>query len=229
VKRVKMASISPKNIKLACWTAVTVFFVISLFFSVLTVDNYQDIARAKALTFFTTETKTLLSYDGNGALESLGLHLNMTVHNPSGKELRLWLVGYKVWLRDWPMEDGMETGRRTVDGDLVVDNATRFYYPVFSTSFSFGTEDLIAPSHTDLVVTRTLQLNESVDENIMQNAREILAHANATGRNAEWYEHAMVRIFIQVNGDVTEGQSTDFLIMRTLGRDLTPGSAGVAG
>jgi hypothetical protein len=224
-----MNSPSPKTLKRACWATVTAVFLLSLCFSALTVSNYRDMARANALIIFTTETTTILSHDADGTLDSLELGLDMTVRNPSGKELRLWVVGYKAWLRDWPMEDGVETGRRTVDGDLVVANSTRFYYPVFSTTFPFGTEEVMVPPHADLVVTRSLRLNDSVNEDIIHNVREILAYANATGRATEWYEHATARLFIQTSGDVTEAQSTDLLIMRTLGRDLTPGSAGVGG
>ena len=211
--------------KRLAWVIIVVMFSTSLVLSAFTAYNYTEIAKARILADIYTETTPELKYDSAGNLESVNMTIQFTVKNPSQKELRVWILNYKGWLRDLPLEDGADTSRWMIDGKLPVNDTEQRYYPVFSASYSFDTPVIIVEPESDTVITKYLELNWTVDSTIMETVVKI--HNYSNGQNLEWYDFSSAIIFIHDIPQYSGPDNDANLIRRYLGFDLTPGVGGV--
>jgi hypothetical protein len=208
------------------WAIITMIFIISLVFSVLAVQNYTEIARAKILSYVATDETETLAFDSSGSLESVNLTLQFTIVNPSHKELKIWVLTYKSWLRDISMEDGTDTSRWRVDGRLDTGGAQRRYYPVFATSYSFDNPAVIVPPMSNMTIIRYLEVNQGNYPDILSNIASINNYTSALGKDIEWLHYTSAILFTQGMPQSSGINHDADLIRRFDGVDITPGVGG---
>ncbi|MDD4308632.1 MAG: hypothetical protein PHU53_07500 [Thermoplasmata archaeon] len=214
------------NKRRAVWAIIIAIFLISLAFSVLAAQNYTEVAKAKSLTFVVAEADPVLTFANNGSLESVNMTLDFTAVNPSGKELRLWVLTYKGWVRDLPLEEGIDNSRWMVDGNLYSDGTEKRYYPIFAAPFSFDNPSILIPPNSNVTVTKSIILNTTNYPDILANFWEIWNYTDAIGLELEWMHYTSTILFIQ---DVPQFSGAD-QIANTIkiydGIDITPGVGG---
>ena len=209
------------------WSIVTILFSISLVLSLTTAYNYTEIAKARVLLDFSTTTSFAIEEDAGGRLERVNLTIEFSIVNPSQKELRVWILNYKGWLRDLSMEDGTDTSRWTVDGKLPTEDGEQRYYPVFAASYSFDNPQVFVAPGESVTITKYLVLDSQADVSIMQNAASIYNYSKSTGNDAEWLDYSSAIVFI-TDIEPYSGQDKDAnLIRRFNGYDLTPEVGGI--
>lgn len=217
---------SRPNKRLAVWAIIIAIFLISLAFSVPAAQNYTEIAKAKSLTVVATEANPVLTFGANGSLESVNMTLDFTVVNPSGKELRLWVLTYKGWVRDLPLEEDADNSRWMVDGNLYIDSTEKKFYPVFAAPFSFDNPRILVPPNSNVTVTKSIILNGTNYPDILANIWDIWNYTDAIGLELEWMHYTSTILFIE---DVPQFSGAD-QIANTIkiydGIDITPGVGG---
>ena len=206
---------------------MALLFSISLILSVLTAHNYTESAKARLLADIYTEAIPDLKFDSLGNLESVNMSIQFTINNPSQKELKVWILNYKGWLRDLSLEDGTDTSRWMIDGTIVVNDTEQRYYPVFVASYSFDTPAIIVESESSITITKYLELSWTVDSTIMKTVMNIYNYSIANGQNPEWYDFSSAILFIQDIPPYSGPNKDANVIRRFLGFDLTPGVGGV--
>ena len=218
-------SLSSKDYKRLAWGIIAVMFSVSLVLSVFTAQNYTEVAKARILADISTEAVPDLKYDSLGNLESVNMSVHFTIINPSQKELRVWILNYKGWLRDMPLEDDVDTSRWRIDGKLTVNDTEQRYYPVFVASYSFDNPVITIGPESNKTITKYLELNWTIDSTIMETVIEIYNYSN--GQGLEWYDYSSAVIFIQDIPPYSGPNKDANVIRRFLGFDLTPGVGGV--
>ena len=215
------------NFKKLAWAFMTILFSISLILSVLTAHNYTEIAKARILADISTDVIPDLKYDSLGNLESVNMTVEFTIINPSQKALKVWILNYKGWLRDLPMEDGTDISRWMIDGKMTIGDTEQSYYPVFVASYSFDVPAIIVEPQSNTTITKYLELNQTVDPTIMETVVSIYNYSIANGHDIEWYDYSSAIIFIQDIPQYSGPNKDANVIRRFLGFDLTPGVGGV--
>jgi len=212
--------------KRLAWVLISLVCGISLALSAFSADNYMDIAKAKILSYVETTETTALQFDVNGSLSSVNLTLEFRIVNPSDKELRTWILTYKGWLRDTPMEDGTDTSRWMIDGRLEYNGTEMRFYPVFVTTYSLDNPSVIVPARSEITVTRWLDVNRGNYPDIMSNMADIYNHTASGGQELEWMHYTSSILFIQGIEQYAGPNHDANLIRRFEGIDLTPGVGG---
>ena len=215
------------NFRQFVWASLTVIFSISLILSFTTAYNYTEIAKARILANLSIDTTPQLIYDHAGDLEKVNLTIEFTVNNPSQKVLKIWILNYKGWIRDMPLEDGVDNSRWMIDGNIFVNEIEQRYYPIFTASYSFDSPEILVQPESSLTVTKYLELSMEIDSTIMSNFISIHNYANNIGQEIEWYTYSSGIIFINDIPPYSGPNHTANLIRRYVGFDLTPGVGGV--
>lgn len=215
------------NFKQLAWASLTVIFSISLILSFITAYNYTEIAKARILADVSTEAIPHLIYDDAGFLEKVNITIEFTVNNPSQRVLKVWILNYKGWIRDMPLEDGVDDSRWMVDGKLSVNEVEQRYYPIFTTSYSFDSPDILVQSESSIIITKYLELSMEIDSTIMSNFISIHDYTRAIGQEMEWYLYSSSILFINDIPAYSGPDNTANVIRRFQGHDLTPGVGGV--
>ena len=213
------------NFKKLVWAFIGILVAISLILSVITAYNYTEIAKARILADISTEALPDVKYDSAGNMESVNMSVQFTINNPSQKELKIWILNYKGWLRDLPLEDNPSLSRWMIDGKLPVNDTEQRYYPVFVASYSFDVPAILVEPESSIIITRYIELNWTVDFTIMKTVSDIYNYSN--GENLEWYDYSSAIIFIQDIPSYSGPDNDANVIRRYLGIDLTPGVGGV--
>jgi len=207
------------------WTVVIVIFLASAILSMVTIGNYTEIAKAKILTSVATEETVSIGIGNGGELESVNLTLRFTIDNPSQKAIKPWILTYKGWVRDMPLEDGVDTERWRIDGSVSVNGSEREYYPVFVASYNFDSPQIIIEGLSNVTITKYLEINGTNYPDIFKNLAEIYNYTN--GQELEWMHYSYSLVFI-VDVPPNSGPNHDAnLIRRYEGFDITPGVGGV--
>ena len=215
------------NFKQLAWALLTIIFSISLILSFTTAYNYTEIAKARILTDLSIHSTPMLTYDNSGALEKVNITIEFTVNNPSQKVLKIWILNYKAWIRDMQLEDGVDTSRWMIDGNLFVNEIEQRFYPVFTASYSFDSPEILVQPESNLTVTKYLELSMEIDFTIMSNFINIYNYTTDIGQEIEWYSYSSGIIFINDIPAYSGPDNTANLIRRYVGFDLTPGVGGV--
>jgi len=208
------------------WTLISIFFIISLVLSLFAASNYTEIARASVLSYVATDETAMLAFDSSGDLESVNMTLKFTIVNPSQKELRTWILTYKGWLRDIPMEEGTDTSRWRVDGNIETNGTQMRYYPVFVTTYALDNPQVIVPALSNVTITRYLEIDQSNYPDILSNIASIYNHSADTGVALEWLHYTSAILFIQGIPQFSGANNDANLIRRFDGVDITPGIGG---
>jgi hypothetical protein len=218
----RMASKRPGPRQIA-WILISILFIISLVLSVLAASNYTEIAKASVLTYVATDETISLDFNNSGNLESVNLTLKFTIVNPSHKELRAWILTYKGWLRDIPMEDGTDTSRWMVDGRLETNGTWMKYYPVFVVSYSFDNPAVVVPPMSNVTIIRYLEVNQGNYPDILSNIATIYNYTTSFENELEWLHYTSAILFIQSIPQFSGTNNDADLIRRFDGADITPG------
>jgi hypothetical protein len=214
------------NARRSAWAAVALIFAVSLVLSAMTVLNYAEIAKAAVLTEVVTEQAALLHYNASGGLESVEMVLDFTIANPSGKELKAWIITYKGWVRDLPAEQGVDNSRWRVDGQLIVNDTEQVYFPVFATSYSFDQPDVPVPPNSNITLSKRLFMNRSEYPDIMEGFEAILDQTSGQGLELEWLSYTAATILIRDIPSYSGPNHDANVIKRYEGIDITPGVGG---
>jgi hypothetical protein len=205
----------------AGWAAVAAILALALALSATTVANYTEIARAKVFAAVEIAREPAFAFDGAGGLESVSIRLTMTFCNPSGKELRAWIVTCKGWIRDIPAEQGNDTSRAALDDRVIINGTAAYFFPVFAESFSFDNPRFLVPPRSNVTVTRWVNATASAEPELLAGLEAILSHAGANGREAEWH-HCASSIIMITDIPPYSGMNNDAnLIRRFEGTDIS--------
>ena len=215
------------NFKQLAWASLTVIFSISLILSFTTAYNYTEIAKARILADLSIDAIPNLIYDDTGSLEKVNLTIEFTVNNPSQKVLKIWILNFKGWIRDLPLEHGVDNSRWMIDGSILVNGIEQRYYPIFTASYSFDSPEILVQSNSNLTITQYLELSMEIDSTIMSNFISIHDYAASIDQEIEWYSYSSGIIFINDIPAYSGPDNTANLIRRYVGFDLTPGVGGV--
>lgn len=215
------------NFRQLVWAFLTVIFSITLILSFTTASNYTEIARARILADLSMDFTPVLIYDGAGNLEKVNMTIDFTVNNPSQKTLKIWILNFKAWIRDMPLEDDVDSSRWMIDGEMPVNETVQRYYPIFTASYSFDNPVILVPPGSNITITRYLELDMDVDSAIMGNLIGILNYTAGIGHGIEWYSYSSCIIFINDIPPYSGPNSNTNVIRRSQGFDLTPGIGGV--
>jgi len=207
------------------WALVTVFFAMSLILSALSAANYTEIVRAKVLAHVITEHSALIELDDMGVPESVNMAVDFTFVNPSRKEIRVWVLSYKSWVRDLPMDLGIDTSRWRIDGELMVNGTEQSYFPMFVATYSFDDPKLFIPPESNMTITRHISLNRTNYPDIMAGFTDIYNNTPNADDGMEWVHYTSAIMFIQSKGLDSFSRNSD-LIRRFDGVDITPGVGG---
>ena len=208
------------------WGIVGFAFAASLLLSVLSMSHYTDIVKAGVLTHILTEETAELVLDDEGVLESVNMTIDFTIVNPSPISVKAWVISYKGWVRDLPLELGVDRTRWRIDGSITLNGTEQRYYPVFVATYSFDSpNNLIIPPHSNATITRNILLNHADYPEIMAGFEDIFNYSTGKGLELQWLHYTSAVMFIvDVNMD---GLSQDVnLIRRFDGVDITPGVGG---
>ena len=208
------------------WLIITAMCIISLIFSVLAAQNYTEVTKASILSYVVTEENATLTYDTAGNLESVNMSLDFTIVNPSMKELKTWIFVYKGWVRDLPLENGIDTSRQRVDGTIYKNGSEQSYYPVFRASFSFENPSYIVPARSNLTLTCYIILNQSNYPEIFGNLEEIYNYSASVGHELEWMHYTSSFLYIRDVPPFAGPDNTANLVRKFEGTDITPGGGG---
>jgi hypothetical protein len=207
------------------WIIITAIFAICLALSFITAANYTEIAKAKVLTHVITEHSAALFLDSNGNLESVNMTVDFTIVNPSGKPVRAWILTYKSWVRDLPMEMGLDDSRWRVDGTLMVNGTEMSFFPVFVATYSFDSPKIVILPESNSTITRHITLNYSNYPDIMSSVASIYNQTRGLEASLEWVHYTSAILFID-EANLDSLFSNADLIRRFDGYDITPGVGG---
>jgi len=212
--------------KRLAWAVACVLCAASLILSAFTASSYTEIAKAKVLSYVSTTETAELVFDTGGAVAAVNLTLDFRVVNPSGRELRAWILTYKGWLRDTPMEDGTDMSRWRIDGTLDYTGTVMKYYPVFVTTYALDNPPVTVPAHSEVTVTRWVRVDWQSYPDIMATISQIYNHTVAGGGEPEWLHYTSAILFIQGIPQYVGPSHDANVIRRYEGFDLTPGVGG---
>ncbi|MFO7619315.1 MAG: hypothetical protein R6W91_06660 [Thermoplasmata archaeon] len=211
----------------AAWCLITAIFLVSLSFSAMSAQNYTDIAKAKALTYIETSESAAFELDGDGNLERVNITMRFNVVNPSGKDIKVWIITYKNWIRDPALEDGIETDRWMSSGRMTVNGTYQVYYPVITEPFSFDAPAIIIPAMSNATITRHIALERAEHPDVLADLESIYDYSMETERDIEWMHYSSSILFIEGIPPYS-GPDNDANLIRTYeGEDITPGIVGV--
>lgn len=215
------------NFKQLVWASLTVIFSISLILSFTTAQNYTEIAKARILAGLSLEATPHMIYDDAGNLETLNVTIEFTVNNPSQKVLKIWILNFKGWIRDMPLEDEVDRSRGMMDGKQQINDIEQRYYPVFVASYSFYNPEILVEPGSSQTITEYLELSMEIDSTTMSNVISICNYTKDMGQEIEWYSYSSGIIFINDIPPYAGSTNTANVIRRYVGFDLTPGVEGV--
>jgi hypothetical protein len=207
------------------WAIITSVFAICLALSFITAANYTEIAKAKVLTHVITEHSAALILDSHGNLESVNMTIDFTIVNPSGKPVRAWILSYKSWVRDLPMEMGLDDSRWRVDGTLISNGTEMSFFPVFVATYSFDSPKILISPESNITITRHITLDYSNYPDIMSSVASIYNQTQNLEEKLEWVHYTSAILFIDETNLDSLTSNAD-LIRRFDGYDITPGVGG---
>lgn len=211
----------------ALWATAAAVLAATLILSGMTVRNYTEVVKAKVLTEAVTIETPELTYDAFGALEAVSIRLELTITNPSAKELKAWIFTYKAWARDLETEQGAATGRLLQDGEVDVNGTEMLFFPVFVATFSFDNPQMPVPPHSNITISRSVNLTRSQDPAGVAELESILDYAGSAGLELEWLHYSSVLLMITDIPPYSGMNNDANLIRRFEGADITPGSGGL--
>lgn len=192
---------------------VTIFFV---FCSIMTAFNYFEIVYAK--TFTTVDVEVDMTIEDHLYPEELSedatfsFWVNFTVYNPSNKDLRMWLIGIELWVRDHAREDRTDLSRSTVD--IWVEGKS--FYPIVVDSKTYQEDAGIVNSHSSEKIDFQFELardeNEIKTVNLIQIYNYAVKEKNISIEKIEWLHSFRSMLFIKGVCKDYSGFNTSYLI-----------------
>lgn len=211
-----------KRNKLVIWLVVMAVSFSFLAMSIGTALNYRDIAETKLLVWGDAWLKASISRGQTGGIDSIRFNTTVEVNNPGPKGVSLWLLVMKAWVRDYPTEDGVPTGRSGTDGV----NESKMWTLVSSIS---EVMDADIPAKTTKNTSKEKVMPRTSNEAILKTVEDISSYAKyqdgLSDDQLEWYVYSRITMYVSgvphdVSGYGTYLRETP-IIVRQIGEDLS--------
>lgn len=182
----------------------------------MTAFNYFEIVYAKTFTTVDVEVDIIIEDhlypEELSETAAFNLWINFTVYNPSNKDLRMWLVGIELWVRDYAREDRTDLSRASVD--IWVEGKS--FYPVVVNSKTYR-EDAGIVNHSssgrfDFQFELSMNENETKTENLIQIYNYAVKEKNISFEKIEWLHSFRSMLFIKGVRKDYSGFNTSYLI-----------------
>jgi hypothetical protein len=185
------------------------------------VSNYVAVAQAQHMTTLqTTYGVDFVGTDSRGALRDTGLAnltMRLAVSNPSPRLLFFSSVTYKAWIRDFPMEAGLQGLGRT---DITVRNATgdQKFFRAFLGSTEVRYVPVPAAGKASLNVTFSLSRASALADFLaVQNITAYAASVRGTAAGIPWLLWIQLVLYITGVPEPVESAPTyQFFISRVI-------------
>jgi hypothetical protein len=192
---------SDRVVRSALWIVFWIASAAVVFVAVASVANYTSIVVARSTVYVVPEFA--VSYSGLGSdgrltpEGSVTVDVTARIENPSERTLRFYLVAYSGWIRDGPVEAGLNESRRLADDLLIGPEGEAWFYRVFGES-SEVTLDPVLP-RSNRAFTFTFTANAPTGAARFAVVRNITDFAIAQGGTAEsvaWNQYLYVVLSI---------------------------------
>jgi len=190
------------KVKKFCWAIIISVFLTTMTFSVMTVDNYTEIARAKHLTTVEMNIEPEIFYlnDAQEGIDHVTVLANFTITNPSNMRLSIWTLSCLVYLRDLPAENGLNSSRAANDIMMTTQDGVQYYYGAMK-AYEFYTDRVvhIEPNSNvteQLVLVVGLEDQDANDDRTLMALNDIYEYSSENNLKLEWYGYARLIIFI---------------------------------
>jgi len=216
-----------KRKKQVIWLAAVAISLSFLSMGVGTAVNYTQIAETKLAVWGEASLSASIFRSPNGTISSIRLSISVAITNPGPKGVSLWLLVMKAWIRDYPTEAGVNTGRLGSDGESAEQNVTRFWTPITALSTEIAAD---IPAKSTRTVTKELTMNRQANESTFKVIEEISSYAMAHGgigdAQLEWARYARMTLYVSGVPHDVSGYGTYLrevpVITRSMGTDLSP-------
>jgi len=195
--------------------------MISLVLSGFSITNYTEIAKARILTSFSVQGDPILNHNDSGGLESITLFMNFTINNPSAKELRVWILTFKAWLRDYPLESGLDHSRQDVDISFHSNDSIHWYYSIPFATYSYDQPMVILGAGENITLTEVMKINQTSDPDVVADIEGLLNSTNDAGNEPEWVTYGSAILFIQGVPSYSGPEKDANVIRLSQGMDLS--------
>jgi hypothetical protein len=174
------------RLRRGAWAGLVAVALFAATLSGATASNYTEIVRAKVLvdTALTLDV-TIENGGGSNLTTAAGFRLwaNLTVDNPSSRPIRAWIVEFRAWVRDYELEDGVNTSRldKAARLDVGQDGATQtlFFYPVWQITESFQSDLVLIDPGSRLTIPMTWNVNRVTQRSATEALVSIYNYATA--------------------------------------------------
>jgi hypothetical protein len=179
----------------AAWAILVAVGIVTAGLSYLAVRNYSEVVETRILTAVSFDASMVPRYEASN-LTGLTLEISLLVENPGDREVRVWTIGYRGWIRDLPVEMGVNWSRGGVDATVYPGGETKWrYYPVFTFSWIPEVHGIVVPASTServVVLNKTFVRSDSPET--FDSLDEIYAY---TTGEAEWRSYCFVVLFVE--------------------------------
>ncbi|MCK5038741.1 MAG: hypothetical protein KAS16_06540 [Thermoplasmata archaeon] len=193
---------SSSRIRKFCWAFIISIFLVTMTFSIMTMDNYTQIAKAKHLTTVELDMEPEIFYvdDNQDDIDHVTVLASFTISNPSNMRLSIWTLSCLVYLRDLPAENGLNASRASRDLTIKTSDGVQYYYGALK-AYEFYTDKVIhiEPNSN---VTEYLMLEVGLGDRDVNDDRTLMVlndihdHSSENDLELEWYGYARLIIFI---------------------------------
>ncbi len=193
---------SSSRIRKFCWSLIISVFLVTMTFSIMTVDNYTQIARAKHLTTVEMNMVPEIVYvdDSQDEIDHVTVLANFTISNPSNMRLSIWTLSCLVYLRDLPAENGLNSSRAANDMMMTTQDGVQYYYGAMK-AYEFYTNEIIHIEPNSnvteyLILGVGLEDQDASDDRTLMTLNDIHNYSSENDLELEWYGYARLIIFI---------------------------------
>ncbi|MBI5001602.1 MAG: hypothetical protein HZB92_08815 [Euryarchaeota archaeon] len=214
----------------AVWLALVCLSIAFLVFSAGTAYQYTQVSETKVMLEMGAVPQFVLLRNSTGALERLILDLGITVVNIGPRDVNLWVVAYKAWLRDYEAEAFPQMPRALDDAKVEGQNGTTYWARAFSASFTIDDAVLARGERSfALSINASRPGNETLFKTVEDIARYAARSRYLNDSSLEWLQFANAVLFVsgvpRDPSSFTGAQNWVPLIQRTVGYDIGPGGS----
>jgi hypothetical protein len=192
-----------------------------LVLSVASSQSYASVVVASATVYIVPgytvsfdETAPDGTLTANG---SVRVSLSLLVENPSERTLRIHLVAYGGWIRDWPAEDGLNETRRRSDTAVVNESGTLYFFKAYAKSSEVPPEIVPARGNATLPFSYALdRTGDPVRFDIVRNITDYGVARNGTAESVPW--NHWVRVALTIDGALEPSSTYGAAHLRALRR-----------
>jgi len=180
--------------------AVTIALLV---LSVTSSQSYASVVVASATVYIVPGyTVSFEGTDPDGTLTANGsvlVSLSLLVENPSERTLRIHLVAYGGWIRDWPAENGLNETRRRSDAAVVNSSGTLYFFQAYSESSEVPPKIVSARGNATYPVSYALdRTSDPVRFDVVRNITGYGVARNGTASLVPW--NHWVRVALTIDG-----------------------------